>query len=128
MRRVGGASGPKLNFGMRELHTLILSSSLRAYIHENQDRFLRDIARLVSQPSVSATNEGVEECALLVKKMLEEIGAETRLLKLEGAPTLVYGEIKSPGAEKTVLFYNHYDVQPVEPLALWKSPPFEPEV
>lgn len=101
---------------------------MKEYIHQSQDRFVKDIARLVSQPSVSATGEGVEECALLVKDMLEEAGATARLLKLEGAPTLVYGEILRPGSEKTVLFYNHYDVQPPEPLELWKSPPFRPEV
>jgi len=107
---------------------LALSQALKEYIHDNQDRFLRDIARLASQPSVSATKEGVEDCALLVKKMIEEIGGQTRLLKLENAPTLVYGEIRSSRASKTILFYNHYDVQPAEPLELWKSPPFKPEI
>jgi acetylornithine deacetylase/succinyl-diaminopimelate desuccinylase-like protein len=107
---------------------LTLDPAIRDYIHDNQDRFLKDIARLSSQPSVSATNEGVEECALLVKKMIEEIGGTTRLLRLDGVAPLVYGEIVKPGSSKTVLFYNHYDVQPVEPLSLWKSPPFEPEI
>jgi acetylornithine deacetylase/succinyl-diaminopimelate desuccinylase-like protein len=104
-----------------------MDAAVRDYIHDNQDRFLKDIARLVAQPSVSAKNEGIEDCALLVKKMIEEIGGTARLLKLEGAPSLVYGEVPSTSA-KTILFYNHYDVQPVEPLELWKSPPFQPEI
>ncbi|MDA4135418.1 MAG: M20/M25/M40 family metallo-hydrolase [Thaumarchaeota archaeon] len=107
---------------------MTLAPALKDYIHDNQDRFLRDIARLAAQPSVSATNDGVEECALLVKKMIEEIGGRAQLLKLEGAPPLVYGEVLRPGPGKTVLIYNHYDVQPAEPLELWKSPPFKPEI
>ncbi|MDA4134330.1 MAG: M20/M25/M40 family metallo-hydrolase [Thaumarchaeota archaeon] len=106
---------------------MTMDQAVREYIHDNQDRFLKDMARLVAQPSISAKNEGVEECALLAKKMIEEIGGTTKLLKLEGAPTLVFGEVPS-SSKKTLLFYNHYDVQPVEPLELWKSPPFEPEV
>jgi acetylornithine deacetylase/succinyl-diaminopimelate desuccinylase-like protein len=60
--------------------------------------------------------------------MLKEIGAKTRTLQLEGVAPLVYGEIRSSKSSKTVLFYNHYDVQPEEPLELWSSPPFKPEV
>ena len=107
---------------------LALSPALREYIHGNQDRFLKDIARLAAQPSISATNEGVEDCAVLVQKMLEEIGGKTKVLRLPGAAPLIYGEILKPNSNKTILFYNHYDVQPVEPLELWKSPPFKPEI
>jgi acetylornithine deacetylase/succinyl-diaminopimelate desuccinylase-like protein len=108
--------------------TLPLAQAFRDYIHDNQDAFLDDIARLAAQPSVSATNEGVEDCALIVKKMVEEIGGRTQVLRLDGVAPLVYGEIKGTDTSRTILFYNHYDVQPVEPLGLWKSPPFKPEI
>ncbi len=98
------------------------------YVKDNMSRFTKDVMRLASQPSVSARNEGIEECALLVESMLKEIGASTKVLKLEGVAPLVFGEIKSTRSSKTVLFYNHYDVQPEEPLDLWKSPPFKPEI
>lgn len=98
------------------------------YIHENQGRFVNDIVRLASQPSVSARKEGIAECAALVKSMIEEIGGTTKVLQLPGAAPLVYGELRSSKSPKTVLFYNHYDVQPEVPLELWKSPPFNPEV
>jgi len=128
VRRGTPSPHPKAYFsGNCETRAMTMDPAVREYIHENQDRFLKDIARLVAQPSISAKNEGVEECALLVKKMIEEIGGTTKMLKLEGAPTLVYGEVPSKST-KTILFYNHYDVQPVEPLELWKSPPFQPEV
>ena len=98
------------------------------YIHDNQARFVEDIVRLASQPSVSARKEGIAECAALVMSMTEEIGARAQLLELPGAAPLVYGELRSSRSSKTVLFYNHYDVQPEVPLELWKSPPFKPEV
>ncbi len=106
----------------------MVDSRFEQYVGANLNGFVKDVVRLASQPSVSARKEGVEECAVLVETMLREIGAEARSLRVEGAPPLVYGELKSTKSSKTVLFYNHYDVQPEEPLELWKSPPFKPEV
>lgn len=97
------------------------------FIDENCQRFLTDLERLIRQPSVAAKGEGMKECADLVSKMMEEIGVKAELLEVPGAFPVVYGEIqskKNPG--KTVLFYDHYDVQPAEPLELWETPPFEP--
>ena len=107
---------------------LLVDDRFRGYVKENVNRFAADIIRLASQPSVSARKQGIEECSALVEGMLKEIGATTKVLRREGAAPLVYGEIKSGRSPKTVLFYNHYDVQPEEPLELWKSPPFKPEV
>ena len=107
---------------------MTLDSKLREYMHENQARFVQDIIRLASQPSVSARNEGLDECAELAKQMILEAGGESRIIRMEGAPPLVYGEIRSSRSARTLLFYNHYDVQPETPLELWKSPPFKPEV
>jgi acetylornithine deacetylase/succinyl-diaminopimelate desuccinylase-like protein len=106
----------------------LVDQRFRKYVEDNIDGFAKDVVRLVSQPSVSARNEGIEECALLVEKMLKETGASTKVLRIKGVAPLVYGEIKSSRSRKTVLFYNHYDVQPEEPLGLWKSPPFKPEI
>ena len=94
----------------------------------NLGRFADDVIRLTSQPSVSARKEGIEECSVIVERMLKEIGATTKVLRIEGVAPLVYGELKSNASSKTILFYNHYDVQPEEPLELWKSPPFKPEI
>jgi acetylornithine deacetylase/succinyl-diaminopimelate desuccinylase-like protein len=98
------------------------------YVHRNLDRFVNEVALLASQPSVSARHEGIEQCAELVEKMMQEVGIETRMLRMEGVAPLVYGEMRSSKSSKTVMFYNHYDVQPEEPLELWKSPPFKPQV
>jgi acetylornithine deacetylase/succinyl-diaminopimelate desuccinylase-like protein len=99
------------------------------YIDSNKDRSIEALKHLIKQPSVSARGEGIRECAKLVKEMIENLEAKVELLDIgEGSP-VVFGEIRSkknPG--KTVLFYNHYDVQPPEPLDLWDSPPFEPRM
>lgn len=98
------------------------------YVNDNLNAFSKDVMRLVSQPSVSARKQGIEECALLTEKMLLETGAKTKVLRAEGFAPLVYGELTSTKSNKTILFYNHYDVQPEEPLELWNSPPFKPEI
>jgi len=96
------------------------------YIDSNMNALISDLQTLIQQPSVSAKNEGIEECALLVKKMLVKSGISAEILRLKkGVAPLVYGEIKSKKKNsKTLMFYNHYDVQPVEPLNLWDEPPF----
>lgn len=81
------------------------------------------LQRLIKQPSISSTGEGIEECAALVAEMLEDIGIQSRILTVSGHAPLVYGHLSS-GGDNTVLFYNHYDVQPAEPLEMWKYPPF----
>lgn len=106
----------------------MVNSELEKYVSDNLNNFVKDIITLASQPSVSARKEGIEECGALVEKMLKGLGATTKVLQVEGAPPLIYGELKSGKPGKTILFYNHYDVQPEEPLELWKSPPFKPEV
>ena len=106
----------------------MVSQNFRDYIDENLDAFAKEVIRLASQKSVSARGEGIEECAALVEQMLKKTGASTKVLRIQGAAPLIYGELKSKRSSKTVLFYNHYDVQPEEPVELWKSPPFNPEI
>lgn len=87
---------------------------------------LAELAKLCSQPSISAQGVGMQECAELVSEMLSKRGFDAQLLQTEGFPVVV-GERKGR-SERTLLFYNHYDVQPPEPLDRWISPPFEPDV
>jgi len=98
------------------------------YIDEHSGEAIRDLVELCSQPSISARNEGLEDCAGKVKELLESIGAKVEPLRLEGAPPLIYGEIRSSRSNKTLLFYNHYDVQPPEPIEEWRNPPFNPVI
>jgi acetylornithine deacetylase/succinyl-diaminopimelate desuccinylase-like protein len=98
-------------------------------IDANVEKATRMLVSLVSQPSVAATGEGIGECSRLVYGLLEELGARPRIHDVgEGSP-VVSGEIKSKkNPRRTVLFYNHYDVQPPEPLELWETPPFQPDI
>ncbi len=98
------------------------------YVDENVDKFVEDLKGLCAQPSISAQGVGIDECARLVKEMLEEAGLLVELRKEHGGNPIVLGELMNPRARKTLLFYNHYDVQPPDPLDGWLHPPFEPKV
>lgn len=86
---------------------------------------LRILDLLCRQPSVSAEARRLDETSELVKELLHGAGFETRELRAGDGPAAVFGEQRGRG-DYTLLLYNHYDVQPVDPLDLWESPPFEP--
>jgi acetylornithine deacetylase/succinyl-diaminopimelate desuccinylase-like protein len=93
----------------------------------NRERDLNDLSTLLRQPSISAQNIGVRECAALVIGLLEDAGGQARLLETSAQP-VVYAEFPGQAGAPTLLFYGHYDVQPPEPLELWETPPFEPAI
>ncbi|HLF74436.1 MAG TPA: M20/M25/M40 family metallo-hydrolase [Anaerolineales bacterium] len=95
-----------------------------SYLERNLERSLAELSRLVAQPSISAQGVGLNECANLVAEMLRARGFTAEVMDTDGAP-VVFAE-RNGRSDKTLLFYNHYDVQPPEPLELWESPPFEP--
>jgi acetylornithine deacetylase/succinyl-diaminopimelate desuccinylase-like protein len=86
------------------------------HVDSNMKNLVSELQTLIRQPSISAKNEGLEECAQLVKKTLQKAGIRSQILRLgKNIPPLVYGELRSKkNPKKTLLFYNHYDVQPVE--------------
>ncbi len=95
-----------------------------AYLDSHLDESLAELSTFCAQPSVAAQNWGIVECAELTAEMLRKRHFDVKITSTGGAP-VVYGERAGAGS-KTLLFYNHYDVQPPEPLDLWVSPPFEP--
>ena len=101
-----------------------------AFVDKHLNTLLKDLQTLIRQPSISAKNEGIEECAILVSKLLKKAGVSSEILRLnKTAAPLVFGEIKSKSnPSKTLLFYNHYDVQPVEPIEEWEYPPFSGKI
>src|SRR5687767_4171332 len=96
------------------------------YLATSLDRYIQEIARLCAQPTVSAQHLGMRECADLVAQILKEHGFEVQQFETPGNPVVV-GRARGR-SERTLLCYNHYDVQPPEPLELWTTPPFEPTV
>ena len=106
-------------------------TQLETYIDENKNRFLEDLKGWLRIPSISTLPEhagDIRAAAEYAAEQLRRIGFEqVHLIKTQNHP-LVYGEwLKAPG-KPTVLVYGHYDVQPVDPVELWESPPFEPTV
>ncbi|MCA9865931.1 MAG: M20/M25/M40 family metallo-hydrolase [Anaerolineales bacterium] len=106
--------------------TLNDQSALEARIDDRIDAtleyWIEQLGRLCAQPSISAQRLGIDECAELTATMLREEGFETEILPTGGSP-IVFGE-HGGRSDRTLLFYNHYDVQPPEPLELWDTPPF----
>ncbi len=95
-----------------------------AYLESHLEQSLSELSRLVAQPSVGAQALGIEECAALVAELLGKRGFRAEIMTTGGAP-VVFGQRKGK-SPKALLFYNHYDVQPPEPIELWETPPFEP--
>ncbi len=101
------------------------------YQEKNKERFLNELLELLRIPSISAKSENKQDmvtCAEAVKQRLLAAGVDkAELFETEGHP-IVYGEKIIDPSRPTVLVYGHYDVQPAEPLELWKSGPFDPVI
>lgn len=103
----------------------------KEYIEKNKDRFLNELIEWLKIPSISADSNhagDVKNAAEYIKEKLIEAGADVaEICPTDGHP-IVYGEKMVDEKLPTVLVYGHYDVQPPDPLDLWKSPPFEPVI
>ena len=99
--------------------------SLKDYIVTNRANALKELATLISIPSVSAKGEGQTECAEAVANLMRAHGLKATVEPTPGGPPLAFGTYicANPDAP-TLLFYNHHDVQPAEPFELWESDPF----
>lgn len=104
---------------------------IKQYIQENEERFLKELFSLIRIPSISSKSEHKEDmtrCAERWRELLLAAGAEkAEVMPTDGNP-IVYAERHVSDEAKTVLIYSHYDVMPAEPLQLWKTNPFEPEI
>lgn len=104
---------------------------IRQYLVQHKDRFLQELFEFLRIPSISADSRykaDVARAAEWLIQRFEELGMDRATLYPTPGHPIVYAErILSPD-KPTVLIYGHYDVQPPDPLDLWKSPPFEPEV
>ncbi len=101
------------------------------YIEVNFDSYLNDLISLLSQPSISTTSEGIEECTNLVQDLCRKYGFD-KISKIEtpGQPSIIakaFVEHDPDNETPTLLIYGHYDVQPVDPKK-WTTPPFKPDI
>ena len=101
------------------------------FINTNRDRYVDELKQYLAIPSISALPDhadDVKECAVWTADELKRVGLENvRLIDTPGNP-VVYGDWLHATGAPTILFYGHYDVQPVDPLDEWESPPFEATV
>lgn len=106
-------------------------NEIQKYIAANEPKIMEDLFSLIRIPSISALPEHHDDmlaCAQRWAQLLLEAGADEALvMPSKGNPIVFAQKIVDPNA-KTVLVYAHYDVMPAEPLELWKSQPFEPEI
>jgi len=98
-----------------------------AYVEHHVDRFVERLQRLARMPSVSAQAQSLPETADVVEELAQAVGVETEQVPLDGGPPLVIGRVPGSGP-RTLQLYNHYDVQPEDPLDLWDSDPFAAEL
>lgn len=104
--------------------------TIKEYIKEHEGRFLEELFALIRIPSISAKTEhkdDMQRCTRYWQEHLQGLGVQAEVYQTAGNP-IVYGEYIIDASAPTVLVYGHYDVMPAEPLELWKSEPFEPEI
>lgn len=105
--------------------------SVKSYISSHKERFLEELFSLIRIPSVSAKQEhkpDMQVCAERWVEVLLSSGADKAVIMPTAGNPVVYGEKLISAEAPTILVYAHYDVMPAEPLNLWKSKPFEPEI
>lgn len=110
-----------------------MGNVIENYIDSHINEMVLDLQTLIRIPSVSARNQNLIECAEMIYKLMTNAGINSEILYLDdekNIPPIVFGELlskKNPNG-KTLLFYNHYDVQPEDPLNQWNFPPFSGEI
>jgi acetylornithine deacetylase/succinyl-diaminopimelate desuccinylase-like protein len=99
---------------------------VRDYRTDHEDRIVRELAEFLAIPNVASDTANIQKNAEHLVEMLEARGIETHLLPITGRGPVVFGKLIAPEATRTVIFYAHYDGQPVDPAAWTDGTPFEP--
>jgi len=102
-----------------------LREQVQQYRQANEARIVRELAELVSIPNVTSDKANISRNAQRLMEMLAKRGVAARRIEEPEAPPAVYGELRAPQARRTLIFYAHYDGQPVDP-AQWSTPPWSP--
>lgn len=100
-----------------------MDAKVLKYIEDHRDEYVELVRKLCQQPSQASTGEGIPEMIELVVSSLKAVGAEPRLCETPGNP-VVYAYIEGENNKHTFGFYDHYDVQPVDPIELWDDDPY----
>jgi acetylornithine deacetylase/succinyl-diaminopimelate desuccinylase-like protein len=102
-----------------------VSRAARDYRIRHEREIVTELMDLLAIPNLASDTTNIERNANALVTMLTRRGADAKLLRLEGAPPLVYAALPARGAKVTIAFYAHYDGQPVDPKQ-WTTPPWQP--
>ena len=103
-----------------------VAREVREYRMDNEDRIIRELTEFLAIPNVASDTPNIQKNAAHLVEMLEARGIETHPLPISGRGPVVFGKLITPEAKRTVIFYAHYDGQPVDPAAWTDGKPFEP--
>jgi len=103
-----------------------VAEAVRDYRMDNEDRIIRELSEFLAIPNIASDTLNIQKNAARLVEMLEARGIETHLLPITGRGPVVFGKLITPEAKRTVIFYAHYDGQPVDPAAWTDGKPFEP--
>jgi len=103
-----------------------VAQEIREYRMDNEERIVRELSEFLAIPNVASDTANIQKNATHLVEMLEARGIEAHLLPITGRGPVVYGKLISPEAKHTVIFYAHYDGQPVDAAAWTDGKPFEP--
>jgi acetylornithine deacetylase/succinyl-diaminopimelate desuccinylase-like protein len=109
----------------RDSAAVAIRDAVRSYRQAHERAIVEELRQLVALPNVARNAEDIASNAALLRQMLERRGFTTQTLSVAGAPPAVYGSLAVHGATRTVVFYAHYDGQPVTP-GDWKTPAWTP--
>ncbi len=101
-------------------------NTLDKIIENNSDQYIQELVRYLRQPSLSVNGDGIEKMVEIVAESLQTRGFSVEIIPTNHWP-VIFAERKGR-SDRSIIFYNHYDVQPGDPLNLWVSPPFEPQI
>src|SRR5690349_23039393 len=105
-----------------------VAQEVRNYRMENEDRIVRELCEFLAIPNIASDTPNIQKNAAHLMEMLEARGIETHLLPVAGRGPVVFGKLISAEAKRTVIFYAHYDGQPVDAAAWRCANPFEPKI
>jgi acetylornithine deacetylase/succinyl-diaminopimelate desuccinylase-like protein len=97
----------------------------RTWRQQHERSIIDEFVTLLSIPNIAADRANIQRNAQAIVQILQKRGVAPKLLTLPGANPVVFGEMKAPGATRTIVFYAHYDGQPLDPKE-WATPPFTP--
>lgn len=101
------------------------SQAARQWRQQHERAIMDEFISLLAIPNIAADRANIQRNAETIARMMEKRGIAAKLVSVPGGNPVVFGEIKTPGATRTILFYAHYDGQPLDPKE-WASPPFTP--